>query len=244
MYFPSYRIKRNGVPILSKIEIDNIAEAYLQDFCPKAMKTPMELDIDSFIQNYLGLKQDFQYLSHNGIYLGMTVFNDTNKLPVYDPITQQAEYISTKAGTIIIDNSLLALGQEHRYRYTMGHEGGHNIFHKHYFTCLSSQSIVFGRELGAMVQCRALPIASKTKPVSQWDDGDRMEWQANYMSSALLMPKTMVYHLIKSLLPNKDDEIRYKDYIYKIVRTFNVSKQAAEYRLKQLGIISNNNFTK
>ena len=38
-----------------------------------------------------------------GVYLGMTVFNDTDKVPVYDPIQNRAEYISARANTIIID---------------------------------------------------------------------------------------------------------------------------------------------
>lgn len=133
MYFPTYRIKKNGVPILKKTEIDTIAERFILDFNPEAMEIPMEIDIDAFILCYLGLTQDFQYLSHNGVYLGMTVFNDTNKVPVYVPETNTAEYISAKARTVIIDSNLLQEDQEHRYRYTMGHEGGHDIFHRRYF---------------------------------------------------------------------------------------------------------------
>jgi hypothetical protein len=75
MYFPSYRTKKNGVPILKKAEIEIIAERFIADFSPEALETPMEIDVDSFVLNYLGMKQDFQYLSHNGVYLGMTVFN-------------------------------------------------------------------------------------------------------------------------------------------------------------------------
>ena len=64
------------------------------------------MDIEGFIEFYLGMTPDYQYLSHNGVYLGMTVFNDTNKVPVYDPATNRAEYISAKARTVIIDNRL------------------------------------------------------------------------------------------------------------------------------------------
>lgn len=236
MYFPSYRKKKNGVPVLSKAEIDNIAEQFIFDFSPEAMKNPMEIDIDSFVLNYLGLKQDFQYLSHNGVYLGMTVFNDTNKVPVYIPETNKAEYISAKARTVIIDNNLLEEDQEHRYRYTMGHEGGHDIFHRGYFSYDPNQLSLFDSPAEPMIQCRAVPVNGKTKPVSQWDDRDSMEWQANYLSSALLMPKRMVIKLIKSL-PPENDFFRNATYVQEVVSTFNVSYQAAEYRLKELGLI-------
>lgn len=102
MYIPSFRVKKNGVPILSKDEIDGIGERYVQDFCPEVLTHPMPVDIESFVEHYLGITPDYQYLSHNGVYLGMTVFNDTNKVPVYDPGTGRAEYISAKARTVII----------------------------------------------------------------------------------------------------------------------------------------------
>jgi Zn-dependent peptidase ImmA (M78 family) len=237
MFFPSYRTKRNGVPILSKAEIDTIAERLILDFNPEAMQTPMEIDIDSFALNYLGLKQDFQYLSHNGIYLGMTVFNDTNKVPVYDPETNRAEYISAKARTVIIDNNLLEENQERRYRYTMGHEAGHDIFHRDYFTYSQYQHCLFDSMHEPLIQCRAVPVNGRTKPLSEWTDKDSMEWQSNYLSSALLMPRSMVKELVEAL-----DLHHYffgnDAYIQGVAKVFNVSCQAAEYRLKELGLIN------
>ena len=101
MYTPSLRVKNNGVPILSKAEIDAIGERFVQDFQPEVLTNPSPVDIEGFIEFYLGMTPDYQYLSHNGVYLGMTVFNDTNKVPVFDPATNRAEYISAKARTVI-----------------------------------------------------------------------------------------------------------------------------------------------
>ena len=75
-------MKNNGVPILSKAEIDAIGERFVQDFQPEVLTNPSPVDIEGFIEFYLGMTPDYQYLSHNGVYLGMTVFNDTNKVPV------------------------------------------------------------------------------------------------------------------------------------------------------------------
>ena len=99
MYTPSLRVKRNGVPILKKTEIDVIGERFVKDFQSDVLTNPSPVDIEGFIEFYLGMTPDFQYLSHNGVYLGMTVFNDTNKVPVFDPATNRAEYISAKART-------------------------------------------------------------------------------------------------------------------------------------------------
>jgi Zn-dependent peptidase ImmA (M78 family) len=242
MYFPSYRTKKNGVPILKKAEIEIIAERFIADFSPEALETPMEIDVDSFVLNYLGMKQDFQYLSHNGVYLGMTVFNDTNKVPVYKPETNTAEYAKAKARTVIIDNNLLEEDQEHRYRYTMGHEGGHDILHKGYFSYNPNQISLFEPREEPIIQCRAVPINGNLKPVELWDDKDSMEWQANYLSSALLMPKKMVFKLINSL-PKRNDMFKDATYVHEVVNTFNVSWQAAENRLNNLGIIKDTSST-
>jgi|GEM_PF-4764937 len=40
MYIPGFRIKKNGVLILNKQEIDLIGEKLVRDFCPEAMKPP------------------------------------------------------------------------------------------------------------------------------------------------------------------------------------------------------------
>lgn len=92
MYKPSYRAQKNGVPVLKKEEIDTIGEAYVRDFQPEVLRNPAPVDIEAFTECYLGMTMDYQYLSHNGIYLGMTVFNDTDRVIVWSPETNRAEY--------------------------------------------------------------------------------------------------------------------------------------------------------
>lgn len=243
MYRPVYRTGRNGVPVLSKKEIDEIAENYIRDFCPEAMITPMRIDVDAFAQNYLGMKQDFQYLSHNGIYLGMTVFNDTDKVIIYNPETNTAEYISEEARTMIIDNNLLEDNQEHRYRFTVPHECAHDVFHTQYFGCPPDLIAVL-TEREPIIKCRLANINGNKKPVRLWNENDTMEWQANYFASALLMPKSMVVKAVrddddflKSLKHRCFDMSNDNLKILLINRMFNVSEEAARYRLQGLGLI-------
>ena len=100
MITPKYRTKKNGVPILSKKEIYAIAEDFVGDFQPAALVNPQPIDVEAFLELYLGMTPDFQYLSHNGIYLGMTVFNDTDKVPVYVPQMNCADYTGIPASRI------------------------------------------------------------------------------------------------------------------------------------------------
>ena len=245
MYEPNVRRKSSGVPIVSKEEIDMIAEKMLLDFDPALLNTPQEIDIDLFVQDYLGMDQDFQYLSHNGIYLGMTVFNDTDCVPVYDPQTNRAEYVSERAKTILIDNRLTAPNQEHRYRFTMGHESGHGVFHGPYFVKATDSLDYFdhvwlGELYQPIVKCRIDDYNSSGRKTNGiWSDIDWMEWQANTFSSAILMPKKTVIEVANSCIGNRRPS-RFRDYsvIKEVAMTFNVSEEAVRIRLAYLDLIS------
>lgn len=237
MYIPSFRVKKNGVPILSKDEIDGIGERYVQDFCPEVLTHPMPVDIESFVEHYLGITPDYQYLSHNGVYLGMTVFNDNNKVPVYDPGTGRAEYISAKARTVIIDNRLLEENQQHRYRFTLGHEAGHDIFHSAFYGYDPNQMTLFDAPLPPMIQCRVDNCGAERKAPRDWNDRDWMEWHANRLSSAVLMPKASVVLLVKDFLKETRETMRHTAMVCAVVQNFDVSIEAATIRLKDLGYI-------
>jgi len=136
----------------------------------------MEIDVDRFLTRYLSMAQDFQYLSHCGVYLGMTVFNDTDRIPVYNSQLKRAEFVSAKARTVIIDNGLLEENQEHRYRFTVGHEASHEILHPSYFGYDPNQMSIFAQGKTPMIQCRADNYKGCNKPICNWTGTDRMEW--------------------------------------------------------------------
>lgn len=240
MYKPQIRRKKSGIPVLSKNEINDIAGNLLADYNPEWIKYPQEIDIDLFAQEYLKADQDFQYLSHNGIYLGMTVFNDSDRIAVFNPETGQAEYVSEKARTIIIDTGLLERGQEHRYRFTMGHECGHLYLHPQYFTIDPNQMTLdmfmdIEPQKQPFIVCREdmYKLGAKSKV---WTDRNTLEWQANYFSAAILMPKPMVEELYRG---NKFMYSNNPCMVYKLVdemeHVFNVSHESAVYRLQDLG---------
>lgn len=244
MYNPKFRTKRNGVPILSKNEIDDIAEECLKEFAPKALEKPQAIDEDRFLTEYLKLIQDFQFLTHCGIYLGMTVFNDTNKVIVYNPSTNRAEYIKAKGGTVIIDNTLLEEGQEHRYRFTAIHEAGHWILHRKKYCIKNKNPLIYDQFTKDNFKCRAAIIDDKVKPVCEWNDNDSMEWQANYFAAAILMPKPVLIGLCENSRLIRNLDLRslgntdvYNDLLAAhISHVFNVSLRAAKVRLYYLGL--------
>lgn len=177
MYTPSLRVKNNGVPILSKVEIDTIGEHFVQDFQPEVLTNPSPVDIEGFIEFYLGMTSDYQYLSHNGVYLGMTVFTDTNKVPVFVPATNRVEYISAKARTVIIDNRLLDESQRHRTALRSDMEVGMTSSIPAISLYNPDQVSIFDDELIApMIQCRVDNGMTNKSDTRKWDDHDWMEW--------------------------------------------------------------------
>ncbi len=243
MYFPTFRKKKNGVPVLSKEDIEFIAHRFVQEFQPGALVEPQELKMEEFIECYLGMTPDYQYLSHNGVYLGMTVFNDTDFVPVYSTETGKAEYIHANARTVIIDRRLIEdPRQEHRYRFTLGHEGGHDIFHTDVFAYNPNQTCLFTDADPPMIQCRIDAGRTQKKDPRFWTDKERMEWQSNYFSSAFMMPRDTV-EIVHSRNANKDRTMQNYMAITDMATTFNVSPEAALYRLRELKFILKNDPT-
>ena len=238
MYTPDFWMKPNKVPILSKDKIDSISERLIQEFQPNALVHAEEINIDGFVEFYLEQSLDYQYLSNNGVYLGMTVFNDSY-VPVYDPQTDRAEYVAEQAGTVIIDNRLLDNGNEHRYRFTVAHEGGHCIMHKPYFKALAEGMSNRDVSLSPLVVCRKVNQDLQKRKPEEWTDYDTMEWQANYMGAALLLPKKMVCLLAAHHVYQLDNEKYLRAFIKDLCETFNVSYETVCIRLHQLGCINN-----
>lgn len=238
MYTPQVRKSRSGVPVLRKDEFDIIGEEYVRDFQPEVLTNPAPIDIERFVECYLGMAVDYQYLSNNGIYLGMTVFNDTDCVIVYSTETRRAEFISAKARTVIIDRSLIENEKSwHRYRFTLGHEGAHDIFHSDFFSYNPNQCTLNGYATPPMIQCRVDSGKIGKRDPKTWTDRERMEYQANQLSSAILMPAAAVRQIAKkyeTLASVLHDPALLRD----VAKTFDVSPEAATYRLRGLGLVS------
>ena len=120
----------------------------------------------------------------------------------------------------------------------MGHETGHSIFHSAYYAYDPNQLSMFDAPAAPMVQCRVDGTHNlRQKAPKLWTPMERMEWQANRMASALLMPRSAVYKVAHSLPREKgiDHDIAA---ILAVSDTFNVSNEAAQYRLLDFGLIN------
>lgn len=239
MFEPQFRSQRNGVPILSDAEIDEHAELFITDYDKTLLTDPRPIDIEHFAEYYLGLQQEYNNLTHCGLILGRMVFNDA-EIPVYDAEAKRAEYASVKAGTILIDNTLLEEKTEYRLRSTVGHECGHWIYHAGYFYVDPFQMTLFQDETKVSTACRTTDIEGGKKQLAT--PLDWVEHHAKYFSAAILMPKQAVLMVANS--PSLRKAVREECNGYKeddllasvIAETFNVSPASAKIRIKQLGV--------
>lgn len=87
-------------------------------------------------------------------------------------------------------------GSEGRYRFTLAHEGGgHWRLHRRYVVADPTQMSWFGGSSKPSMVCRS----SQAK--------ERIEWQADFYASCLLMPKTMVVAVWQERFGNANPRI-------------------------------------
>lgn len=223
----------NGLPDLTNREIELLADFMAVQFCPDIIEKPKPLDLDLFIERFLGFNLDFLYLSHCQCYLGVTVFQNM-KFQTFNMKTFKPELTCIPANTIIIDEGLVQQmetdGHEGRFRFTEAHECGHAIMHPDFYAKQARSIEQSDRSLAAYHsgECRSgMQVLS---------DSDIAERQANQFASCLLMPRSSILNLLETTVdPAVWEDI---DIVRLVKETYNVSWPSAFYRLKQLGWLS------
>ena len=127
--------------------------------------------------------------------------------------------------------------RENRLRTTLAHEFGHVHFHNYLYQVEAGPQLFEG---GGHVplQCRREQITGASR-------GNWMEWQAGYVSGAVLMPASLSMKRAKTFAeetrsapPFREDLPGAADLIARLSSTFEVSRDAARVRLSQLGFIT------
>lgn len=109
-------------------------------------------------------------------------------------------------GAIFFDDSRIVIDEnldpeenpakEGRYRFTLAHEGGgHWRLHRHLFAKDPAQAALFGGPATPSFVCRS----SEAKR--------REEWQADFYSSCLLMPRKLVFVAWDEMFPDRKQRV-------------------------------------
>ncbi len=226
------------VPRISKAQFDSEASAFLEQYCPEALQTPMCVPIEAIATEKMHLTVLEYRMSEDLSILGQICFTD-GKTEIYDPQEDEYREIIVKAGTMIIDPDTYAKRNLGSKRNTMAHECYHWHRHRQYHQMAVKLS-------GDGKTANRCPTRIKDERFSkEWDDLDWMEWQANSVAPKILMPIETVGKVYERMC----EESLQNPFIAKKLRPqaewvieqtagfYQVSKQAAEIRLKELGLL-------
>lgn len=246
-----FRTKPNGLPIVSKVDIEYLAKMLIEDYNSNILHTPSTFNVESFSEFYIGLDVDYKDLTYNQSIIGMMVFNDCS-IEVYDTKESKNKRILVDEGTILIDNSLLEPNLIRRGRFTICHEVAHWILHQKVYMVDKNQMSLFDQieeEKPPITKCRTTDIESNNIR-ELITDNDWMEWQADYMASALLMPKSIFIDVVRKRFnsigiesgyyrmgTNLKTDLLIDSLSYELSSLFDVSIMAVKIRLKNLNLI-------
>lgn len=116
-----------------------------------------------------------------------------------------------------------------RGRTTLAHEWFHAVYHRDVWELRWAYERARGEPLGKAEACTESSILGA--PEEDW-----MDFQAGHASCAILMPKTWVLREGERLLLNP--RLREVELVQHIADTFDVSREAATWRLRHLGLIA------
>lgn len=220
------------VDVLSRKQIDVEAEKFLMKYRPNALSKPTKLDLESLIENDLGLEIDYQNLDPEHQILGATIFRD-GYMDVYSEGKKESKMFSKN--TMVFDIKLSEdYKQEGRFLFTLAHEIGHWVLHRKHFFIDDGQASLFTmleeKEEEKFIVCAKRDenamLCVKRKTPEEW-----IEWQADNFASSLLMPKA-IFKLTYEELKNKklSEELILKE----LSSIFGASKKACEIRINIL----------
>lgn len=239
------------VPYIVYGVLDDYAEMILSDATPDRLNTPLPVDVEAFLEFYLGLQVEYKRLSYDRKVLGLTAFND-GIIQVIHEDTGIPEPMIVKAGTVVVDTSLLQKRNEARLRFTLMHEGAHWLLHQRAFS--EENSFFSNEKYGNQYLAAKEGRIDYSRNQSERNDIERIERQADFLASALLMPRPALRNAYRDFFRYYGQKpvriIRGKDYWHDcyavqlpqyVARRFNVSKRAALIRLEKLNAIVDKN---
>ena len=246
---PHMSYRENGIPVLSRKQIDVMAEGIVRNLMPQNFEAiPDATDLRFLWKALGGWHYAGKYLSRDGSLLGLASFHGGTILTL-DGSRTRAEPFQIKPNTILVDKGLYDPHFEHMFRFTFAHEVGHALLHRQF--CENPVNMKAYTEQGSIraIQDTRERFAQSDKYRLQ-TERDWLEWQANAFASADLMPVSLVDRVAGKLGVSKGKvypsarTMHYDPYLTELTDTisdvFKVSPAAAFFRTKELGYIPQN----
>ncbi|MBB4825012.1 DNA-binding XRE family transcriptional regulator [Sporosarcina luteola] len=226
------RLSEYLVPIISKDELDWVAEGFLKKYFPVALEKPMKVPARK-IAKIMGLKVAEVHITQLGTIFGQIYFSDS-RIKFYDIETGTYKKAKVKRGTILIDPDVFFMRNIGSLNNTIIHECVHWDLHRKFFELEK----MYNREARA-ISCQ---VREGAKPEKNRTPLDWMEWQANALAPRILLPEKQTRVKIEELIAKykKCNEKGHSYSIFEAVVTelsefYEVSKVAAKIRMIDLG---------
>ncbi len=242
----------DNTPIIRDVEIEELVEELIRDYKPELLERPMAVNPEHFAEAYLGLSIDYQRIfSPDDNVVGAMVFND-ECIPVYGE-NGEIHLIRVPANTMLIHEDTATDDKFRKFmRFTMLHECGHAWMHGNVYRRNADQLLLFKGwdNTPQLVKCFRSSLMDCQRPLVT--EEDFREHQANVFAAAMAMPKATFIPYVKQLLDEYglngkvSDQYAggsllfyeiYNAFLTKLAETYDVSCQAAEIKLRKLGLI-------
>ena len=228
-------LTKNLVPVLRKSEFDLVATKFLEKYCPQALRIPMALPIELIAVDGLHLNVEHLHITDDFSELGKIFFTD-GMTEIY--LDESDEYIRrpVQAGTVFIDQNVREKYHCGCERFTLAHECIHWDQHKlHYL--LQQPRVADGTAVAQ--RCPKEQCCCRAERTEE----DWMEWQANGIAAAILMPKNAFLQKASEIVSDWDEGVLYSHsgaeclgfLAMELATFFEVSLQAAKIRLTEVG---------
>ena len=229
-------------PFYSKDQLEHLADQHMDAFSCLDGKENPGFSAWKFAAYYLGIEVRFEWLSNNGSILGLSSFTANTHVPIYLPEENSIEWQELGPDTILMsklfEDAFLDPGKA---RFTLMHECAHHLLHKRYY----QQKAALGEKtaIAYSVQRDKDQVLLEGKGI--WSDHDRIEWQANYLASAMLMPQKRVSAVLEKkgykdayfeqVMAGYSETSAYNQLISRLACVFRVSTAVAKIRLEKRG---------
>lgn len=224
---------KSGALIIGSNRLDDYATKFLNQYCAKALTTPMPLPVEEMLRD-AKLTVETASLSRNLDIFGCCMLLD-GYVRVYD--AEKDDYVPTfyPAGTLLFDpDSEWAYGEGCK-RNTLIHEMIHWDKDKTYFKILERKNRKAKEELYP-IMCRQSrrnfepPSGKRTKQ----NEVEWLEWQAHRLAPRVLMPKAMYIKKAEELLNGQMESC--DALVDALADFFKVSRTSAKIRLIEVEI--------
>jgi Zn-dependent peptidase ImmA (M78 family) len=214
---------RNGIPFLSRQEIESAAVGFLWDHCPWVLAAPKVtpvLDILDQLKLQTGLLAKFVELGHKGA----------------DKVLGRLRF---RHRLLYLDSSL-AQERESGFRFALAHEIGHWVLHRYNFERWKSPDLDTRESAVENPVDGLFPFRRRTPAES-------MEFQARTFAAALLMPHrtfTSAFFQLRQEFSLSMESTRdnFENLVLCLSDTFQVSKTCVRIRIEELKLLAHEVF--